>query len=72
MAFIVEKNIPLWPLNRKRDGELIELIERLEVGDSFECSYAQCERARQTAHLRSIKLVTRKIGNDKQRVWRIA
>ena len=68
----VEKNIPIWPLNRKRDGELIKLIEGLEVGDSFECSYVQCERARQIAHLRSIKVVSRRIGNDRQRVWRMA
>jgi hypothetical protein len=71
-VFKVEKNIPIWPLNRKRDGELIKLIEGLEIGDSFECSYVQCERAREAGRLRSIKLVSRKIGNDKQRVWRIA
>lgn len=72
MAIIVEKNIPLEPLNRKRNSGLSQLIDRLEVGDSFECNYRQCHCVRELARNRSIKLVSRKIENDKYRVWRVA
>ena len=72
MEIKIEKGLPI-PEKRAGLAESVAAaLKKMEIGDSFGCAEKVCKNAQQTCHRHGIKVLTRKLGKDLYRVWRIA
>lgn len=69
MSFKIESGIPV---PSQRPNGITAAVRSLSVGDSFECAAGQRNAAIQASTRLGIKVVSRKLGNGRCRVWRVA
>ena len=62
----IDKNIPVWSC-----GKYTRTLLEMEIGDSVVCTKSERNILMTVGHRKKIKVTTRKIKDNKYRVWRI-
>jgi hypothetical protein len=70
MQYKIEKGIPIPEISREREG-LTALLRSMEIGDSFVCTRKDLRNVYAASKRIGIPIVTRRISEDKQRIWRV-
>lgn len=69
MQINIESNIPL-PRRNKTKG-MIETLSKMNPGDSFVIPFGGVQNWRMAGYSIGIKLASRKINNEEERIWKI-
>lgn len=72
MSKVIEKNVPIPEHTIYNKDGMANVMRKMKVGDSFECSESERNSAHTTARYVGIKIITRRQMDGTYRVWRIA
>lgn len=68
----IDRNVPIPPRTRAGNESITSVVRRMQVGDSLLVDRNWAHSIRACAHAAGIKMVVRRMSEDKARIWRAA